>query len=54
MSSTTTALDLLKMDVPLALLFDIAGLGPSSEELYHSEVSRATVLPTPHLVAVAS
>lgn len=36
------ASDLLRHGVPLSLLFDLAGLGPTSEELYRSETPRPT------------
>jgi hypothetical protein len=59
MSNTAPAMDLLRQGVPLALLFDLAGLGPDSEELYATErrVSLAPVvveLPRRVLSAVAS
>lgn len=44
---------LLRHGVPLTLLFDLAGFGPTSEELYRSESSRA-VQDEALLVAVAS
>lgn len=54
MSDTAPALDLLTNGVPLALLFDIAGFGPSSEDLYRTEGSTVALRPVPDLVAVAS
>lgn len=54
MPDTAPALDLLKRGVPLALLFDIAGFGPSSEQIYRAEGSTVALLPLPELVAVAS
>lgn len=58
MSNTAPAMDLLRQGVPLALLFDLAGLGPSSEEIYVSErrVTMAPVIELPGRVlsAVAS
>lgn len=56
MSTDATTLNLLKQDVPLALLFDIAGFGPSSQELYRSEGSRLahSDMMSTELIAVAS
>lgn len=54
MSDFASALDLLKHDVPLALLFDLAGFAPSSEELYRTEGSRVETLPLSALLTVAS
>lgn len=52
-SDSVAVLDLIRDQVPLALLFDLAGFGPSSEELYHSE-GAASDVPEPDLMSVAS
>lgn len=58
MSSSTEVMQLLQSEVPLRLLFDLAGLGPSSEELYRTETSyvpeQTRSYPRPTLVPVAS
>jgi hypothetical protein len=58
MSNTAPAMDLLRQGVPLALLFDLAGLGPDSDELYVTErrpsLAPVVELPSRVLSAVAS
>lgn len=46
MSQPTTTFDLIQQDVPLALLFDLAGFGPSSTELYRDERPENTRRPS--------